>query len=205
MRKRLRFTKSRENGSSSTQTLPLPIDSPSKLSYHNILLNDFINQVCDGKVDPEIYEEFATAIRNKEQGYVFRLIKEVNILDTKYKMVQLIIKRLSVMHSDEVWEILKQIISVRPADTLQVIITRSGRMLMDIETKKKELEILSPVQKEGGIADRKYFSHMIKEVSKHMKIQIDRFKILLCDFVEMIIDMREYSEHLERELNKHKK
>jgi hypothetical protein len=187
------------NGSSSGQISPSRKAYPTLLSYHTIPLNVFIDQVEDRTIDKIIYEEFLFAIRDTEQNYYMRLVKEINILEAKYHMVELIVTRLAIKESDEIRKILAQVLPVRATDSLQVIVTRSRRFLQEIEIKKAELERLQPVA-EHGQADRKYFTHLIIQVTKHLKVQIDKYKVTAFEFGEMIIDMREHYNQLKKEI-----
>lgn len=189
---------------------------PDANGYYTILLNDFIRQVCDGTVDPLIYEEFANAIKDKEQAYILRLIKEINMLETNFNMVQLIVKRIAahdvvdeadiicngLLTKEDLWKRLGNLLPVRPTDTLATVVTRSKALYMDMQAKKKELDRIMPKSEEGSKMDRKYFSRLITEVEKHFHIQIDREKKYLCDFVELVKDMKEAFDNMRRDLKK---
>lgn len=171
-------------------------------------LNEFINQVADGTIDPLVYEEFADAIKDSEQSYYEILCKEINILESKYLCIQLGVKYMEVVENiskeayEEMRNQLKKILPIRDNDSLQVILGRSVRLVTELEEKKAELEKIKPTS-EGEVADRKYFTHVIIQLTKFYKFQIDKFKTSVAEFAEMIIDMRETNKAIEMQLNKH--
>ncbi len=194
------------NGNLSSLSQPLPTDSPSPWSYHTLPLNLFIEQVDNGTVDQSIYEQFLDAIKDKEQSYIQKLIKEINLLDVAYSCAQLCIQYYEQINDPEVFNVIVKLVPLaRTTDTLELILTRSKKMLTDLELKKKELDNIMP---EGGGSlkpDRKYFSQLTLQLSKHLKFQIDKRNTTVAEFADMIVDLRETAEAMDREMNKHKK
>lgn len=214
-----RSTRKQESGNSLTTKQQLQKELSQKWSYHSILLGDFIEQVISGTVDQDIYSEFIYAIKDKEQQYADKLMKDINLLESKYNQAMTIVKYFECIeklrtynsefvHEDEeqVWKLLISLIPVRKGEKLQVIATRCARLLNEIENKKAELNQVNKVSSGSTKADRTYFNRMIVTVQVSLKIPtINRKETLLCEFVELYIVMREQQEYLERELNKSKK
>jgi hypothetical protein len=197
-----------ENGSTS-----LPSSPSIANDYYSILLGDFVRQTCNDSVNPETLEEFLNQVKDKKAAYIQRLVREINIMETNFNLVQLIVKRLSIkldetavqnnglLSREELWKTLTGIIPVRKTDSLQLVVSRSKRILMDLRAKQEELKRIMPIG-EGSKIDRKWFSRLIIEVEKFFKIQIDRERKYLCDFVELVIDMKEGYANMKRELKK---
>ena len=174
-------------------------------SYHTLPLNLFIEQVDNGTVDQLIYDEFLHAIKDKEQSYIQRLVKEINILEVKYMAAQVAIQYYDKINDPKIFEVIVQmVVSAQKTDTLELIYTRSKKMLTDLDLKKADLEaVLS--KNESGKVDRKYFSHLTLHVSKHLGYQVDKRNTTVAEFADMIVDMRETSELMQNEIKKHNK
>lgn len=138
-----------------------------------------------------IYEEFFNAIKDKQGRYINKLIDDINLLQTKYALAQLAIKYMELTNERdaEVMSVLSSYLAIRPTDGLKIILTRSRKLLSDIDLKRKELERISP-KADGSKVDRKYFTRLIVQVQKHFKIIIIKKEVTVAEFAEMIIDLR---------------
>lgn len=187
------------------------------VTYDTIILHDFVDGVMNENIDPMIYEEFMYKIRDKEQTYISKLIKDINALQHKYNLVKLIVKefylhkRIQAIQPDcplpdleETWKVLISIVPARKTDTNDVIMARASKLLADIKMKEVELKQLQPVT-EGGRADNSYFNRMIASVGVYHKIQINRMTMLLAEFVEYLLIMREQQNYMESESKKQKR
>jgi hypothetical protein len=190
-------------------------ESQNKVTYGNIMLHDFIEQVENETIDQSIYDEFIFKIKDKEQTHIAKLLKDINILQTRYNNVMLIVHKLDIERkikllnpkieipdSDWVWKILMNMIPCRKGEALNIIIVRSNKLLEEKKVKEMELKQLQPVTDGRQRADKNYFNRIIVAVATYHKIQIIRKTQLLCEFVEMLLMMREQQEHLEQELKK---
>ena len=172
--------------------------------YHTMPLNIFIERVDNGTIDEGIYNEFLNAIKDKEQSYIQKLIKEINLLEARYVFSQTAIRYYEQINDPEIFSVIIQLVtSAQRTDTLQMIVTRTGKMLTELENKKRELETILP-KEAGQKHDRKYFTHLILQASKHLKYQINKKETSVEDFAEIIIDMRATYEALEKEFKKSK-
>lgn len=140
---------------------------------------------------PLIYEEFFNAIKDKQGRYINKLIDDINLLQTKYALAQLGIKYMELTNERDVdiMKVLGNYLAIRSTDGLKIILTRSRKLLSDIDLKRKELERISP-KTDGSKVDRKYFTHLIVQVQKHFKIIIIKKEVTVAEFAEMIIDLR---------------
>jgi hypothetical protein len=170
--------------------------------------------VVEGSIDPDIYAEFLFHVRDKEQNHMVRLVKAINLLESKYSMVILIVRFIEIERKvqervpgfestdhEQIWKVLSSIIPCKKTDPLQTILTRASRLLNERKNKEAELSEIRNIS-EGGKADRSYFTRLIASVGSHHKMQINRSTMLLCEFVEYLILMREYQQEMERQLNK---
>ena len=76
---------------------------------------------------------------------------------------------------------------------LNMVITRSKRLLVEREMKIKELDALNKRGNDRRSDDElmKSFSKLIVAVSKHMKFHINKNEISTLDFMNMVSDMRD--------------
>lgn len=187
------------------------------LTYETIRLGEFIDTIVAGTVDSLIYEEFASRLRDKEQTYAVRLHQQISILEYKYNQVHLIVRyfeaegivkkqapNVDLPDPAVIWKALQNIIPARRTDSLQVIANRATRLLTEQREKERELAQIQKIST-GGVVDRSYFTRMIAVVSSHHKMQINRREMLLSEFVELLLIMREAQESMEQEVRKHKK
>lgn len=226
------FFKKRGNGL--TQPLKEPLRKPSLstklyLSITELTLDKFITCICDGNLSvlvkgdwyglqegdiidawESLYAQYIDCIKDKEQQYITRLLKEINLLQTKLDLIQLIVTRLSIEHNQEILDELKKIIAVTGnfiiddansyLKDLERVVLNSKRLVVELENKKSEFEKLmpsSPAQK----VDKQHFETVIIRVSKHMKFRVNKYEIMVSEFVAMIVDMRDTAEAMNRELN----
>lgn len=191
-------------------------EPPPEVSYETILLHDFVEAVDKHSVDPGIYDEFVFKIKDKDQTYISKLLKEINVLQHKYDLVRLIVHRfvlearirqiapdMKLPDQRDVWKVLISIIPARKTDSSTVILARAGKLLEQMKIKQMELDQLQAVTK-GQKADRNYFNRVIAAVGVYHKIQINRMIMLLSEFVEYYLLMREQQAHIEQEIKKQK-
>lgn len=206
-------------------------------SITELTLDKFILCVCDGNLSvlvkdwfmvkekdvydawEKIYTEYVNAIEDKEQRYLLKLTKEINLLQCKLVMVNSIIKTIATEYqvtgnSDEKLIIqLRKFINVTgkfdPKDSeaylrdLEVVIANYKRLMIEFETKKIEYEKLIPKTSKSKV-DKKYFDSIITQISKHMKSIVDPKNITVSLFVAMMMDMRTEAEKIDKELKKAK-
>ncbi len=197
-------------------------------SIDTLPLDRFITCICDqdllalvisGKPTPEelisawneIYDQYVIAVNDKEQQYILRLTKEINCLEFDYKLIGLCVTRLEIEHSDEVLGILKKLvpsnIKFNPADIeqykkdLSLIISKSKRMIVEIENKRGELGRLAP--EKGERITRSEFDKMVVRASKYMQNRIDKKLTTVSEFVQIIDEMRKEADSIEN-INKSK-
>jgi len=206
-------------------------------SITELTLDKFIICVCDGNLSvlvkdwflvkeknvyeawENIYTEYVNAIEDKEQRYILRLTKEINLLQCKLVMIHSIINTISTEYqltgkSDEkLLANLRKYINVTgkfdPNDTdgymrdLEFVIANYKRLMIEFQTKKIEYEKLIPKNSKSKV-DRKYFDSIITQISKHMKSIIDPKNITVSLFVAMMMDMKTEAERIEKEIKKAK-
>lgn len=160
--------------------------------------------MCDKTIPAEIYEEFLHNIQGTEQGYAQKLLSQIGLLSLKYEVVQTYVRVLTFRDEPEIRKFISGIIRINKNDSCEVILNRSKRLLQEIENKRAEYAMVANVAG-GKEPDRKYFNHLIIEVSKYVKFQVDKYKMLLAEFVEILEDMREYAHQMEVKMNKSKK
>lgn len=179
-----------------------PQESPIAWSFHTLPLSVFFRQIDDGTVDEDIYNEFFDAIKDREGRYIKKLIKEINLLQVKFSLCQagIVYMELTDERDEDIMKVLAKYLAIRPVDTLKIILTRSRKLLSDIDFKQKELTRISP-KGDGTKVDRKYFSHLIVQVQKHLKITIIKKETVVGEFAEMIIDLRDEIEKQEQQQN----
>jgi hypothetical protein len=185
------------------------------ITYHNILVHDFEEQVLNETIDPLIWEEFADKLKNTEQRYLGKLLREINVLQNNYDLVMLVIQEIKLHRRiksirpevelpnlDEIWKVLMNIIPVRKTDTPEIIGARSKKLMEQINMKRAEIKRIQPIAQGGGKLDRSYFTKMIANVSTYHKMQINKRVMLLSEFVEYILIMREQQQEMEKEIQK---
>lgn len=186
------------------------------VTYYNIILSDFEEQVLNETVDPYIWEEFSDKLKNAEQRYLSKLLREINVMQNNFDLVQLIIQELKIHRRiktidpnvplpnlDEIWKVLMNIIPARKTDTPEIIRARCNKLVEQIRTKQAEVKRIQPIAT-GGKMERSYFTKMISSVSTYHKMQINKKTMLLCEFVEYILIMREQQQDIEKEIQKQK-
>lgn len=194
----LQFTLNR--GSGATSPLNTPQASPLPYTFHSLPLNVFIDQIEAGTVDQSIYDNFFYTIRDKQQNYIDKQIKEINLLEAKYNHIMLGIKIMESEGMDEqILKVIKGHISINMKDSLSIIYAKSKKLIIDADIKKKELERIIPKEK-GGKADRDFFDFLIFEVSKYLRFQIDIYKTTVSQFARMINSMREAGEAAQKQI-----
>lgn len=161
-----------------------------------------------------IYEQYIDAIQDKEQMYILKVSGQINAMELDLKIIQLCVRRLEQQYSEEIVKELRKVLptvgSFNQDDieqyrkSLSLAITRSKALILQIETKKGELAKLMP-KHPGDRVDRKYFDTVLVKLSKHMQFRVDRSKISVSEFTQMIVDMREAAQQLELELANFKK
>lgn len=204
----------------------------SGILYHNITelpLYIFIKCICDndlsglgtGNVEEvwnNMYAEYLDLIKDKDQTYKMKLIKEIEVLSLKLSKIQLIVtilsEQLKLKHAgievvDEklLLEKLKKEISITGKfdmndakeymNSLNMIINRAKRWIVEIENKKSELEKLKPKDGEG-VVDRAHFDGLLIKLSKYMQFHVDKLKITVSEFINMIVDMRNYYDQQQK-------
>ena len=183
----------------------LELGKPFGWTYWTLPLNLFIEQIQDGTVDELIYLQFLDGIKDKEQSYIQKLAKEVNGLEVVYSTVQLAIRYYEQINDPEVFAVIIHFVpGAQTTDSLEMIGTRSRKMLLDLDLKRKELKEITNTDKRS-IPDYAFFTQLTLQVSKHLKFQIDKSKTTVAEFAAMIHDLRQTNDHIERELKKHSK
>ena len=216
--------------------------SPKDQIIHTIselTLDKFIVCICDGNLTvlvkdwfnitkdeafndinqawENIYTEYVEAMKDKEQKYLLRLTKEINLLQCKLVMIDTIIRTIAIefqlSHTCDHKQInaLRKYINVSgkfdPEDAvsyardLEMVIANSKRLLIEYQTKKLEYEKLVPVNSKTKV-DKKYFDDILTQLSKHMKSIIDPKNTTVGFFVSMMNDMRNEIDRIEKELRK---
>lgn len=199
------FTKNLESGSVLSESMPSGYHT--KWCFHTLPLSVFIDQIENGTVDEDIYNEFFDTIKDKEARYIKKLVESINLLQTKFNLAQVSIKYFEILQliegekpDQDVMKILCSYLAIRPTDGLQIILTRSKRILSDIDLKKTELKKITPPLS-GKKADRKYFSHLIIQVTKHLKAPVNKKETTVGEFAEMVIDLRDTREQEQKQAN----
>ena len=185
------------------------------------MLNKFIACICDedysglvkkGTATPEklkqawnkIYDEYLTIIKDKEQSYLMQLTKEVYLLEFKINIINTIVTSLSIRHDPEILKELKRWAPVwgefNPGDEekylqeLQLVINQNKRLIIELDSKSKELNDLIPKEKTN--ITREYFDKLLVSVSKYMKYQVSKYTTSVSEFATMLADMRMMNEYL---------
>lgn len=194
------LTRLKASGNSSVPTSQ-PV-SPSLKWYHSIdemPLPDFEAAVCDNKPFgnwENLYQQYCDRVRDKQQEYVQKLAKEINLLEAQYNLVQLIVKRLETEFSQQVFSMLGRIMMVKVSvktytRDLQIIASKSKKLLFNIEKKRKELQDLTPAESGDEPITRKYFTAWIIQLSKHTGVQLNRHTMMTGEFCDYICDLRD--------------
>lgn len=197
-------------------------------SIDNLPLERFITCICDKDLSAlvisgnatkeelvsawnDIYDQYVIAVNDKEQQYILRLTKEINCLEFDHKLIGLCVTRLEIEHSDDVLQILKKLVPTNlkfnPADIeqykkdLSLIISKSKRMIIEIENKRGELGRLAPEKGQG--VNRSEFDKMIVRASKYMQYKIDKKVTTVSEFVQIIDEMRKEADSIDK-INKTK-
>ena len=145
-------------------------------SINELTVDKFILCMCDGNLSvlvkdwfsitdkdvleawENIYTEYVDAMKDKEQKYLLRLTKEINLLQFKLVMIDSIVRTIATEYhltqkcDQKQIEQLKKYINVtgkfNPEDAesyvrdLEIVIANSKRLLTEYETKKIEYEKL---------------------------------------------------------------
>lgn len=181
---------------------PEPIQCP--YTYHNFPLNLFIDQVCDGNIDKDIFRQFIDETKSSEQAYIQKLVTDINILDTKFTLMNACVTYLDILQNDlskerdpEVMAVIKLHIAVNDEMPLRIIYAKAKRFLTDIENKKSEFDRVANAKQ--GIKDwRVYFTHLVVNVQSYVKYQISKKETTVAEFAAMINDMRAYIDNLKK-------
>lgn len=225
------YTKTVSNTGTSKQPQRSQTGTSSLILYRSIdtlPLDRFITCVCDqdlsvlvisGTPTPnellsawnDIYDEYVAAVNDKEQQHILRLTKEINCLEFDFKLIGLCVTRLEIEHSDEVLGILKKLIPTNlkfnPADLeqykkdLSLVISKSKRMIIEIENKRGELGKLAP--EKGSRVTRSEFDKVIVRASKFMAYKVDKKTTTVSEFVRIVDEMRKEADSIEQ-INKAK-
>lgn len=183
-----------------------PRDCRCKWSFHNIPLDVFIERVDNKTIDADIESEFFDAIKDKSQAYIAKLIKRINELSMLFGICNAAIKYIniselaSVPRDEEVMKILKEKLGAKNIDSVKLLETKSKAFLAEKQLKETELKRIMPEQT-GQPANRKYFSHLLLQVSKHLKYQVNKKETTASEFADMIIDMRETFDQVKKQNN----
>lgn len=201
------FTRTREKtdaGNATQAQMQQPTDSTLIYTYQNCPLDIFMVSLDNGNPDLEIYEQFFDTIKDKEQEYIQKLVKEINLSEFKYNLITVGVRYfecaaiLKRERDEEVLAILSRMIIINKNDSLKIIVARSKRFLEQIDTKRKELEALAPGSNKGGKkADSEYFNFLIVQISKYMKFFVDKRVVTVAQFAQMILDLRKECEAME--------
>jgi hypothetical protein len=185
------------------------------------MLNKFIVCICDEdysgliktgtatsdqllKAWNKIYDEYLTIIKDKEQSYLMQLTKEVYLLEFKINIINTIVTSLSIRHDPEILKELKRWAPVwgqfNPGDEekylqeLQTVINQNKRLIIELDSKSKELNDLIPKEKTN--VTREYFDKLLVSVSKYMKYQVSKYTASVSEFATMLADMRMMNDYL---------
>ena len=164
-----------------------------------------------------IYSEYVTAMKDKEQKYLIRLTKEINLLQLKISTITAIVNVMEVEYQmfnkyDEklVEELKKYMVitgkfDIRNAQQfthdLATVVANLNRMLTEYETKKIEYDKLVPKNSKTKV-DKRYFDDILTQLSKHMKTIVDPKNTTVGFFVSMMNDMRAEIARIELEMRK---
>ena len=181
--------------------------TPCQFTYHNIPLNIFIDQCCDGIIEKEILEQFLYDTRSTEQSYIHKLATDILILDSKFSMIEaavtyldLAIKNGIEKRDADIMAVLKQHIAINDEMPLRIIYAKAKRFLTDIEVKKAEYDKIA--NKDEGVKDfRKYFAHLVISVQGHNKYQINKNETTAYEFALMINEIHDYIKSLKSKQN----
>jgi hypothetical protein len=160
----------------------------------------------------KIYDEYADALKTKEQRGMKNLVTEVTILQQRVFAIHACVFRLSIQHSEEIVTELKKWINVREKlkpdnkeqyeKDLQSILTRcQSKYEIELKQRLKELDESLP-KGETEKVDKWYFERMCVQLSKHMGISINKFKTTVASFVFMLADLLAKGEEMDRKLRK---
>lgn len=189
--------------------------STRSYTYDGITLHEFIEQLVTEKINPDISAEFFFNVRDFQQNYLAKLVKQLNLLNVRMQTACSIIRMLEieeqlqtlkpdyVLHNKkELWKVLQSIVPARNGEPLKIIANRLGKLEGDIRATQSELKRLTEENGPGVQVDRKYFTFMIAQVGSFHKMQINRKTLLLCEFVDYYLLMREHYRQVEQQMNK---
>lgn len=206
------FTKTLKKASWYKNISELPLDRFIKVVCENDLLALTISgRPTEAELNEaweEIYDEYVFYLKDKTQEYFESLTRTHNILLTKIQAVDLVIYRLSIQHSDEIVKELKKLLpglsgkfNAQDVEGYRKDLKKAQQdakiLIAQADQKKQELEKLIE-QRNGEKIDRTQFDKMLIQISKHMKYHINKYTVTVSEFINMILDINETMELLEK-------
>lgn len=172
---------------------------------------DYSALVIEGEADPgtlveawqNIHQEYITLMGNSQDNYLFTLMLEVNRLYFRHLSITEAVKLLGAHRFDELVMMLKKEgfnYPFNPNDTegyrkdLNKVVNRAKSLLVELEQKKKQLELLQQSQSTGKL-DREYFDKILITLSQHMGFKLEKDKTTVTEY---IYTLKDYISHCER-------
>ena len=199
----------------------------SSTSYRNISelpLNIFIECLCDKNYSKlnvengeavwmEIYTQYLDLMKDSEQLHLLKLELESTIIATKINVIEycsgiielydgLKVIDIDIEDMQKIAGVLQTvsrvIISLEDDDyklKIDQAITRSKAWIVQLEQKKEEIKRL--VSKAGKSITKGDFDGLLIALSKHMQFHVNKYKIVVSEFVNMILDMKATAKAME--------
>lgn len=187
---------------------------------YDLPMSEFIRCMCDsdytalvieGSAEADhlaeawqkIHQEYIALLGNSQDNYLLTLMMEVNRLYFRHLSITEAVKLLRAHRFDELVMMLKKEgfnYPFNPNDPeeyrkdLNKVTNRAKSLLVELEQKKKQLELLQQNQSTGKI-DREYFDKILITLSQHMGFKLEKDKTTVTEY---IYTLKDYISHCER-------
>jgi hypothetical protein len=197
-------------------TLDLPLDR----LFRCLVDSDLLALVISGSPSQNdlynaweaIYELFLDAMKDKDGLYKVRLLGRINLLDFRYKSIQLCLDFLRKAHAPSVEATLRNLVRVdgvlNPDDKkdylmrLQAAQNRAQHILIDKETLDAEYAILKG-KGQGNAITHDHCRNLTAQVSFFMKFRINPRDISTGEFASYYSMMRETNDLIRQQNKRH--
>jgi hypothetical protein len=173
--------------------------------------SDYTALVIEGSAEADhlaeawqkIHQEYIALLGNSQDNYLLTLMMEVNRLYFRHLSITEAVKLLRAHRFDELVMMLKKEgfnYPFNPNDPeeyrkdLNKVTNRAKSLLVELEQKKKQLELLQQNQSTGKI-DREYFDKILITLSQHMGFKLEKDKTTVTEY---IYTLKDYISHCER-------
>lgn len=191
-------------------------------SIYKLTVDKFITCMCDGDLSPliiegeptqeqlqnawaVIYDAYVEGISDKEQLHIFRLSKEIKLLETRITKVNFILEILAFRYDESLAAELIKEVGLMAFDkssdetykkSISLAATKSKRLVLELNTKCKELEQIAINTPTGSPIDRKYFDELLNRCSQYMNAYLKPAELTVSRLIDIVKDRRETIEKI---------